>query len=89
MRMTPSLPPRRVCADAAPRQTRILGSTSAIWRRVKGRQAAVSSGVGVRFPGGRQEQLAACCGAWNALIAQSEVIASIGTKDWAQVKMLV
>jgi len=33
------------------------------------------------------EQLAACCSAWNALIAQSEVIASIGTKDWAQVEI--
>ncbi|HEV7910259.1 MAG TPA: hypothetical protein VGP28_04045, partial [Methylocella sp.] len=31
--------------------------------------------------------LDACCGAWNALIAQSEVIASIGTKDWAQVEI--
>ena len=30
--------------------------------------------------------LDACCNAWNALIAKSEVIASIGTKDWAQVK---
>ena len=30
--------------------------------------------------------LDACCDAWNALIAKSEVIASIGTRDWAQVK---
>jgi hypothetical protein len=30
--------------------------------------------------------LAACCDAWNALMAKSEVITSIGTKDWAKVK---
>jgi hypothetical protein len=28
--------------------------------------------------------LDACCDAWNALIAKSEVITSIGTSDWAQ-----
>jgi hypothetical protein len=28
----------------------------------------------------------ACCDAWNALMAKSEVIASTGTRDWAQVK---
>jgi hypothetical protein len=27
-----------------------------------------------------------CCDAWNALMVKSEVIASIGTRDWAQVK---
>jgi hypothetical protein len=31
--------------------------------------------------------LDACCDAWNALMAKSEVIASIGTRDWAQVKI--
>jgi hypothetical protein len=31
--------------------------------------------------------LDACCDAWNAPIAKSEVIASIGTRDWAQVKI--
>jgi hypothetical protein len=31
--------------------------------------------------------LDACCDAWNALIAKSEVIASIGARDWAQVKI--
>ena len=31
--------------------------------------------------------LDACCDAWNALIAKSEVIASIGTRDWAQAKI--
>lgn len=30
--------------------------------------------------------LDACCDAWNALIAKPEVIASIATRDWAQVK---
>jgi hypothetical protein len=30
--------------------------------------------------------LAACCEAWNALMAKSEVITSVATKDWAQVK---
>ena len=29
----------------------------------------------------------ACCDAWNALIAKSEVIASMATRDWAQVKI--
>jgi hypothetical protein len=31
--------------------------------------------------------LDACCDAWNAFMAKSEVIASIGTRDWAQVKI--
>ena len=30
--------------------------------------------------------LDACCDAWNALMAKSEVITSIGTREWAQVK---
>jgi len=30
--------------------------------------------------------LDACCDAWNALMAKSEVIASSGTRGWAQVK---
>jgi len=30
--------------------------------------------------------LDACCDAWNALMAKSEVIVSIGTREWAQVK---
>jgi hypothetical protein len=31
--------------------------------------------------------LDACCDAGNALMAKSEVIASIGTRGWAQVKI--
>ena len=31
--------------------------------------------------------LDACCDAWNALMAKSEVIVSIGTREWAQVKI--
>jgi hypothetical protein len=31
--------------------------------------------------------LDACCDAWNALMAKSEVIAPIGTRGWAQVKI--
>ena len=31
--------------------------------------------------------LDACCDAWNALMAKSEVIASIGTREWAQVRI--
>ena len=31
--------------------------------------------------------LDACCDAWNALMAKSEVITSIGTRDWAQVRI--
>ena len=30
--------------------------------------------------------LDACCDAWNALMAKSEVIVSIGTREWAQVE---
>jgi len=30
--------------------------------------------------------LDACCDAWNALIAKSEIITSIETREWAQVK---
>jgi hypothetical protein len=30
--------------------------------------------------------LDACCDAWNALMAKSEVIVSIGTREWAQVR---
>jgi len=29
----------------------------------------------------------ACCAAWNALIALPDVITSIGTREWAQVKI--
>jgi hypothetical protein len=31
--------------------------------------------------------LDACCGAWNALMAKSNVITSIGTREWAQVRI--
>ena len=31
--------------------------------------------------------LDACCDAWNALMAKSNVIASIGTREWAQVRI--
>ena len=31
--------------------------------------------------------LAACCNAWNDLMAKSEIITSIGTREWAQVKI--
>jgi hypothetical protein len=31
--------------------------------------------------------LAACCDAWNAMIAKPEIVASIGTRDLAQVKI--
>jgi hypothetical protein len=31
--------------------------------------------------------LDACCNAWNVLMAKSEVITSIGTRDWAQVEI--
>src|ERR1700728_290657 len=50
----PSLVCNNVCVEGCPRQTRISGSASSIWRRMKGRQMAVSCGVGVRLPGGRQ-----------------------------------
>ena len=31
--------------------------------------------------------VAACCDAWNGLIAKPHVITSIGTRQWAQVKI--
>ena len=31
--------------------------------------------------------LEACCNAWNDLMAKSEIITSIGTREWAQVKI--
>ncbi len=34
-----------------------------------------------------EEILDACCKAWNDLMAKSHVITSIGTRDWAQVKI--
>jgi DDE superfamily endonuclease len=34
-----------------------------------------------------EDILDACCDAWNALMAKSEIITSIGTRDWAQVKI--
>ena len=53
IRVMPSLVPSSVCIDGPPRQTRMSGLASSIWRRMKGRQIAVSCGVGVRLPGGR------------------------------------
>ena len=52
-RVMPSLMPSSVCIAGPPRQTRKSGLASSIWRRMKGRQIAVSCGVGVRLPGGR------------------------------------
>ena len=34
-----------------------------------------------------EDILDACCDAWNDLMAKSHVITSIGTRDWAQVKI--
>ena len=31
--------------------------------------------------------LEACCNAWNDLMAKSEITTSIGTREWAQVKI--
>src|SRR5262249_2798913 len=52
--MMPSLVLRMVFAAAPPSSTRTLGDNSSIWRARNGAQASTSSGVGVRFPGGRQ-----------------------------------
>ena len=43
----PSLMPSSACADGPPRQTRMSGSASSIWRRMNGRQICDSCGVGV------------------------------------------
>jgi hypothetical protein len=47
--------------------------------------AAIATVAASRAPG--EAILNACCDAWDARIAKSEVIASIGTRDWAQVKI--
>jgi hypothetical protein len=52
--MMPSFTPRSVWVEGAPSVTRRRGAASSIWRWMKGRQIAVSCGVGVRLPGGRQ-----------------------------------
>jgi hypothetical protein len=57
-----------------------LNSIENIWEYLRGN--ALSNCVWETY----EAILDACCDAWNALIAKSEVITSIGTKDWAQVK---
>src|SRR5216684_1806801 len=59
----PSLMPSSVCADGPPRQTRMSGSASSIWRKMKGRQIPLSCGVGVRFPDGRHHAIEQLAGA--------------------------
>ncbi len=59
VRLMPSFTPSSVCAEGPPRQTRISGFASSIWRWMNGRQIWLSCGVGVRLPGGRHGMMLA------------------------------
>jgi DDE superfamily endonuclease len=58
-----------------------LNSTENIWEYLRGN--ALSHCVWETY----EAILDACCDAWNGLIAKSDVITSIGTREWAQVKI--
>jgi len=57
-----------------------LNSVENIWDHLR------SNFLSLRVWDTYQVILDACCDAWNALMAKSEVITSIGTREWAQVK---
>jgi hypothetical protein len=58
-----------------------LNSTENIWEYLRG------NFLSHRVFDTYEAILDACCDAWNALMAKSEVITSIGTRDWAQVRI--
>jgi transposase len=58
-----------------------LNPAENIWEYLRGN--ALSNGVWETY----EAILDACCGAWNALMAKSNVITSIGTREWAQVRI--
>jgi hypothetical protein len=58
-----------------------LNSTENIWEYL--RANALSNGVWETY----EAILDACCDAWKALIATPQIITSIGTRTWAQVKI--
>ncbi len=56
-RVMPSLRPSSEAAAVPPHSSTAAGSASAMSRHTKGRQSAVSSSVGLRLPGGRQNRM--------------------------------
>ena len=58
-----------------------LNSTEKIWEYL--RSNCLSQCVWDTY----EAILDACCDAWNALIATPDIIASIGTRGWAQVRI--
>jgi hypothetical protein len=57
-----------------------LNPTENIWQYL--RANALANSVWETY----EDIVDACCQAWNGLIAKPDVIASIGTRQWAQVK---
>ena len=57
-----------------------LNSTENIWEYLRGN--ALSNCVWETY----EAIMEACCNAWNALMAMPQVITSIGTREWADVK---
>jgi len=57
-----------------------LNSTENIWEYLRGN--LLSNTVWETY----EAIVEACCTAWNTLIAKPEIITSIGTRNWAQVK---
>jgi hypothetical protein len=58
-----------------------LNSTENIWQYLRGNW--LSHCVWETY----EAILEACCNAWNDPMAKSEIITSIGTREWAQVKI--
>jgi hypothetical protein len=58
-----------------------LNPTENIWEYLRGN--CLSHSVWDTY----EAILDACCDAWNALMATPDIIASIGTREWAQVRI--
>jgi hypothetical protein len=58
-----------------------LNSTENIWEYLRGN--LLSNTIWETY----EAIIDACCKAWNALIAKPEIITSIGTRNWAQVRI--
>ena len=57
-----------------------LNSTENIWEYLRGN--ALSNCVWETY----EAIMDACCNAWNALMAMPQVITSIGTREWTEIK---
>jgi transposase len=58
-----------------------LNSTENIWEYLRGN--CLSHSIWDTY----EAIVDACCDAWNTLMATPDVIASIGTREWAQVRI--